>query len=267
MNRLTFASGVIGVLLFCIAASPAAEQNCKLEGGYHYESLLSTIWYAELVKDECVFGNHSGGCSWYLQFCNDLKVNPCGLHTACEVSTTGQNPQSLGTFKNLTPNGYDSFIAHFESDSSRSTNDTKCKGIIKTNLVFECDATKGISIGNDTLLAKLLYKDIKENTEKCELNVTVPFSGACGTKPATASAGLSAGSVLLILFFVGVLLYLVGGVILKHNNGARGWEMLPHQQFWSELPSLIVEGCVFFVKFVTCQTNAVVGGNRSYDDI
>ncbi|CAN7985058.1 unnamed protein product, partial [Ixodes hexagonus] len=230
-------------------------------------ALFRTIWYTELTGQQCEVNSNTGGCGWYLQFCNKLRPNPCGENTICEVSSTGLDPQSLGTFKNLSSNGYNSFIAHFESDSSRNATATKCKSILKTNLIFECDESKDVSIGNDTLLAHLHYKNINIANDSCVHNVTVPFSGACGTKPAAVSTGLSAGSVLLILFFVGVLLYLVGGVILKHSNGARGWEMIPHQQFWSELPSLIVEGCVFFVKFVTCQANPTAGGNRSYDDI
>ncbi|CAN8015005.1 unnamed protein product [Ixodes persulcatus] len=266
MNQLTFAVQAVAVFWFCEAVGPAAAQNCKLEGGFRYESLLSAVWYAEPDKDKCEVKSNTGGCSWYLQFCNSLKVNPCGPNTACEVGSTLQDPQTLGTFKNLTSNSYDSFVAHFESEPNRNVSVTKCQGILKTNLVFKCDAAKDISIGNDTLLAKLPFDGIK-GSDDCERNLTVPFSGACGTKPAAASAGLSAGSVLLILFFVGVLLYLVGGVILKHNSGARGWEMLPHQQFWSELPSLIVEGCVYFVKLVTCQATSGTGANRSYDDI
>ncbi|KAH8039387.1 hypothetical protein HPB51_006407 [Rhipicephalus microplus] len=121
-------------------------------------------------------------------------------------------------------------------------------------------------------------------------NLTVPFSGAC--TPEAPTDGLSAGSVLLILFFIALLVYLVGGILINHNNGARGWEMVPHHQFWSELPGLCVvcfslvedsicmaclpqsDGCVFFVKYITCQGGPVNygltgggGGPRSYDNI
>ncbi|KAM7312504.1 uncharacterized protein ISCGN_009409 [Ixodes scapularis] len=105
MNRLRFAVQAVAVFWFCEAVGPAAAQNCKLEGGYRYESLLSAVWYAEPDKDKCEVKSNTGGCSWYLQFCNNLKVNPCGPNTACEVGSTLHDPQTLGTFKNLTSNG------------------------------------------------------------------------------------------------------------------------------------------------------------------
>uniref|UniRef100_V5HAJ2 Putative secreted protein n=1 Tax=Ixodes ricinus TaxID=34613 RepID=V5HAJ2_IXORI len=128
MNRLRFAVQAVAVFWFCEAVGPAAAENCKLEGGYRYESLLSTVWYAEPDKDKCEVKSNTGGCSWYLQFCNSLKVNPCGPNTACEVGSTMQDPQTLGTFKNLTSNGYDSFVAHFESEPNRNVSVTKCQG-------------------------------------------------------------------------------------------------------------------------------------------
>lgn len=64
--------------------------------------------------------------------------------------------------------GYDSFVAHFESEPNRNVSVTKCQGILKTNLVFKCDAAKGISIGNDTLLAKLPFDNVK-GSDDCEV--------------------------------------------------------------------------------------------------
>jgi len=52
--------------------------------------------------------------------------------------------------------------------------------------------------------------------------------------------GLSTGSVLVILFFIFVGIYFIGGAIaLKMLRGATGWEMLPNHNFWIELPSLV----------------------------
>ena len=52
--------------------------------------------------------------------------------------------------------------------------------------------------------------------------------------------GLSTGSLLVILFFVSVGVYFIGGIIvLKALRGATGWEMVPNHEFWCKLPSLV----------------------------
>lgn len=52
--------------------------------------------------------------------------------------------------------------------------------------------------------------------------------------------GLSTGSLLVILFFVSVGVYFIGGIIvLKALRGATGWEMVPNHDFWCKLPSLV----------------------------
>ena len=51
---------------------------------------------------------------------------------------------------------------------------------------------------------------------------------------------------------MGLLLpYVIGGVLYKHLvKGARGVEMLPHVQFWTQdLPGLVGDG----VRYSTCR--------------
>lgn len=258
--------------LFFILASTLviyveADDCPKLEGGYNYEVLTKTAWRAAVNEVNCL-ASRTGQCFWYLQFCNKEPVNPCGIEHSCEVNSAGLEPVDLGKFSGLLGNGADSFVARFQGVPP--ANATKCTNkTVTINLIFNCDKEKPISVGPEAELTKLHYKDI--NANGCERNVSIPFDGAC--TPHAAPGGLSAGSVLLILFFVGLLVYLVGGILIRHNNGARGWEMVPHHQFWSELPSLIVDGCVYFVKLITCQNDVVSGGigggggNRSYDNI
>ena len=52
--------------------------------------------------------------------------------------------------------------------------------------------------------------------------------------------GLSGGSVFCLLFFTGLALYFGGGMALrKFMRGADGQEMIPHYEFWADLPYLI----------------------------
>jgi len=81
---------------------------------------------------------------------------------------------------------------------------------------------------------------------------------ACIREP--SASGLSAGSILLIIFLILVILYIVGGVCFnlfyRHNSGAA--QVLPNTQFWSSLPGLIKEGCLFIV----CK-----GGSSGYQKV
>ncbi|KYN37875.1 Cation-dependent mannose-6-phosphate receptor, partial [Trachymyrmex septentrionalis] len=67
--------------------------------------------------------------------------------------------------------------------------------------------------------------------------------------------GLSTGSLLVILFFVSVGVYFIGGIIvLKALRGATGWEMVPNHEFWCKLPSLVRDGVVF--AFNCCRADS-----------
>ncbi|XP_042902711.1 cation-dependent mannose-6-phosphate receptor isoform X2 [Parasteatoda tepidariorum] len=66
---------------------------------------------------------------------------------------------------------------------------------------------------------------------------------------------LSAGSVLVILFLIFVLLYLVLGIIHSSlTRGAHGWELIPHYEFWADFPLLVRDGCVFVMSGCKAET-------------
>ncbi|KAH8039385.1 hypothetical protein HPB51_006405 [Rhipicephalus microplus] len=138
--------------------------------------------------------------------------------------------------------GQNSFVVEFQQPGNNLLKCSEPSRTLRTNVIFICDRDKHIPIGPGSLVTKLPYDSIDER-DACERNVTVKYDGACGSSsPVTSSGGLSTGSVLLILFFVALLIYFVGGVLVNRNNGAQGVEMIPHLQFWKELPSLIVVG-------------------------
>lgn len=74
--------------------------------------------------------------------------------------------------------------------------------------------------------------------------MSVPFVGACKPKEDT---GLSGGSVLLIIFFVSVTVYLVVGVTYNiFIEKKSGYNVIPHYKIWSFLMiSVIVSFCLF----------------------
>lgn len=63
------------------------------------------------------------------------------------------------------------------------------------------------------------------------------------------TSGLSPGSILLIIFFVLVLIYIIGGMLyLRFAHGARGKEQIPNYDFWEDFPLLVRDGVVFVSK-------------------
>uniref|UniRef100_H2Z8L3 Cation-dependent mannose-6-phosphate receptor n=1 Tax=Ciona savignyi TaxID=51511 RepID=H2Z8L3_CIOSA len=65
--------------------------------------------------------------------------------------------------------------------------------------------------------------------------------------PTKSNHSLSGGSVLLIIFFVLLFVYLVGGILYnRYKNEKTGLDMIPNREFWSSLPGLIADG----VKFI-----------------
>eukprot|EP00300_Choanocystis_sp_HF-7_P023904 c25292_g1_i1.p1 GENE.c25292_g1_i1~~c25292_g1_i1.p1 ORF type:complete len:268 (+),score=46.02 c25292_g1_i1:67-870(+) len=75
--------------------------------------------------------------------------------------------------------------------------------------------------------------------------------------------GISGGSVILILFFVGLFLYFTVGMAYKALVvGSRGIEMVPNIGFWRSLPGLVLDGVNFVVS---CGKNRP--GTASYDNI
>ncbi|XP_013390628.1 cation-dependent mannose-6-phosphate receptor isoform X1 [Lingula anatina] len=87
--------------------------------------------------------------------------------------------------------------------------------------------------------------------------MTLTSKYAC---PGVSGGGISAGSVLLIVFFSLVVVYILAGMaVMKFGKGAAGRELIPNYSFWKGLPFLIRDGIMF-----------VVGGckpKKGYDSI
>lgn len=59
---------------------------------------------------------------------------------------------------------------------------------------------------------------------------------------------ISAGSIILIVVFVAIVLYLVLGIVFqKFVRKAQGKELIPNYVFWSALPMYIISGIMFII--------------------
>ncbi|XP_060076813.1 uncharacterized protein LOC132556417 [Ylistrum balloti] len=69
------------------------------------------------------------------------------------------------------------------------------------------------------------------------------------------NTGLSVGSVLLIIFFMLLLVYIIGGILfMRYVRKAQGVEMIPNRELWAELPLLIKDGILFVSR--GCKTDS-----------
>jgi len=60
------------------------------------------------------------------------------------------------------------------------------------------------------------------------------------------SSGWSWGNSFLLLFFLAFGLYFVGGALFRYRQlDMRGAEVIPHAEFWREVPGLVVDGAGF----------------------
>jgi hypothetical protein len=93
--------------------------------------------------------------------------------------------------------------------------------------------------------------DMKKD-DTCTTTFSMKSQHAC----ATSSGSLAGG--FLVIFFVAMAVYCVGGAVFNYRQkGARGREMIPHLELWQEFPSLVQDGVRYTLE----------SGNRAYVDL
>merc|ERR1712146_139159 len=75
--------------------------------------------------------------------------------------------------------------------------------------------------------------------------------------------GLSGGDIVLLIAFLSVFVYVVGGMLINYKNN-RG-PQIPHAKFWSQVPGLISDG-VFFTFCQCCGMRASRAHYSSLND-
>ncbi|KAK6166146.1 hypothetical protein SNE40_022909 [Patella caerulea] len=134
---------------------------------------------------------------------------------------------------------------------------------------FKVDATNGLYIEYDatTDVKRTLQVYLKcDQTEEGKLDVKGEFPAgsaiyemtltskyACasggGGPTVTVSVSLSTGSIMVIIFFAVLVVYVIAGISFQRfARKASGKEMAPNYGFWSSMPGLVKDGVLFTVK-------------------
>jgi hypothetical protein len=131
----------------------------------------------------------------------------------------------------------------------------------QTIIYFFCDKSastpKYHACGEDSALPGQYYSSILTDRVCADAKPR-----KCGRNGAAGSGGLGTGGILLILFFVLVPLYFIGGALFQKfvKKETETSELLIHKEFWTSLPGLIKEGVMFTLNKVSC---GKVGGSYS----
>jgi len=95
-----------------------------------------------------------------------------------------------------------------------------------------------------------IYKTVLYSKYACPRSPSTPpppsSPGNSSGDSSGRSSGLSLGSKLLITFFCILIVYIIGGILVnKYARHIEGKEAFPNYSFWTDLPSLIKDGCKF----------------------
>lgn len=196
--------------------------------------------------------NESNGDAYYFSPCKDIQyttddnkpdiTNDCKKgYTLCKYEAAGNRLVRLGELK----------------ETQFTTDDGLYLSYIKPN-----QSITHIKLACTTDKKSYFFPDSTNNVTT-HLLLFSPY--ACPivmhdySKPST-------GTVLLImLFVVAVSYFLIGATVNAFYIGARGMEIVPHVDFWRELPSLVRDGAQFIQN--GCRVTNRAPDPDSYDAI
>ncbi|KYN11833.1 PREDICTED: uncharacterized protein LOC108767897 [Trachymyrmex cornetzi] len=235
-SNATFIVLSLFLIFFCNTTSSECVQEapciCSLPDGYYYNLTAFADAKSFSVKNDnyTIYFHPCTNVNMTIENkanCSTENVSICILHNNVNktVLTTGTVKE---TRMKLSDNGKFPFFEIHHNDTN-----------IIINIVCSM-ADKGLStFVLVSITAKTYYFQLV-SPYGCKLQ---------------REMGLSTGSLLVILFFVSVGVYFIGGIIvLKALRGATGWEMVPNHEFWCKLPSLVRDGVVF--AFNCCRADS-----------
>jgi len=83
-------------------------------------------------------------------------------------------------------------------------------------------------------------------------STVIDFDTMYGCAGKGAAGGLSGGSILLIILFPLIVVYIIGGFVfnVKYKGLPFNKDAFPHIEFWSSIPGLVKDGVLFTVSKV-----------------
>ncbi|XP_067022396.1 uncharacterized protein [Acropora muricata] len=176
--------------------------------------------------------------------CTPFKVRQCRDTMVCQIASVSNNAGSKdSTFSVESGNVVLTYGLQKGSDEKMR----------QSKITLICDPLKP---GNGTI--EKLTGEVIGSTTVYTGSFTSRYACAKG---GGSSTGLSTGSILLIVFFPLLLLYIVAGILINyHGRGVRSMpEMLPNYSFWADFPFLVKDGAVLSYGAVQSACFSVFG--------
>ncbi|CAH1238356.1 M6PR [Branchiostoma lanceolatum] len=178
--------------------------------------------------------------------CTPFDMQSCYSVAACQVKSDGSGESyDIGSQDTVlfSMEGNDVVITYTANDYQRHT---IVKLVCGSSTVFTVD-------GEDPDASTSFYFTL-ESPECC---VKGSGPGPTGPNPGpgpTITLSISVGSIMCIVFFPTVCIYIVAGVLInKFAREREGRDVVPHLTFWSTLPGLIKDGFLFTWASMPCR--------------
>lgn len=230
--------------------------------------------------------NVTSTCVFYFSICHpvpSLCTENSGICLTNKVAYWGRNydnktlytlPKRIGAFNPNRDVKFDSEWNYFtvNYELGELVNGSILLNFFKATIKFQCNKSSVWKRSdNESGKNRVTYPPNNVTVDSFgKVWIVFDYDGACsggggGGGNGEPSKPLSVGSIMLILFFPGLFLYCVVGVLVNKGAGKTGKEMIPNSKFWSDLPGLIADGFSFALAKITCSEMST--SRQSYDSM
>ncbi|KEG15587.1 hypothetical protein DQ04_00031210 [Trypanosoma grayi] len=158
--------------------------------------------------------------------------------------------QEKMTLSSVTVEG-DDLLLRFDGDGVGSS---------LMDLTLGCGGSAGLTWPEDKYTVKRVGTALRS-----KYTAKVLTSVVCTA--AKSSGGCGSGCAFVVIFFVGLVVYILATVLWYYlRNGKRGVDLIPHREFWADFPYLLKDGALYaYSKIAGC----FGGGTRvaTYEEI
>uniref|UniRef100_A0A1A8G6X1 Cation-dependent mannose-6-phosphate receptor n=1 Tax=Nothobranchius korthausae TaxID=1143690 RepID=A0A1A8G6X1_9TELE len=192
------------------------------------EQLANKTFTADITDEEDSY-------TYVFRLCGDARGVPTAGVIQMNKKTNKMTP--IGLYNNTQVIGGNDWVLLIYNDGEKY--DNHC-GQEKRRAMIMISCNKNADVGE----LKVFPED-RERGNNCFYFFELDSSAAC---PVVQSQ-LSAGSILLIIAFCLVAVYLIGGFLYQRLIvGAKGMEQFPNYAFWVEVGNLTADGCDFVCR-------------------
>lgn len=251
-------SGLV-LLLALVASSLAAQFPCTYTSTTAKNYDLSNAW-RDPSKGQAEYQTvFTDGSTFFVNICGQSAQNCNAANGVCQVvpgappSYYGNGNAASAQWADL-PSQVDGVQITYPTGSGAS-----CPGNVqrKSILMIKCDSGAG-----DGTIDSMT----ESTTPPCTYTINMRSKWACPVKPGKTNTGggggggLSAGSIILITVACLVVVYFPVAALVKwkfFGADPRSLEIVPHAEFFMDLPFLVKDGAVYAVRKISC--NRVCG--------